>query len=276
VSLTWVDSHCHLQERYLPGEGAEDAAASLRRSFDSGVTGVVCVGTDEVTSRQAIALAADAASGRLGGGLPDVKASAGLHPHEATNDVRWLEGLLEDGRPELVGVGECGLDYYYEHAPKAEQRRAFAHQIALAHRHGLTLVIHAREAWDDLFEVLESEGVPSQTVLHCFTGGPTEASRCVEAGMAVSFSGIVTFKSADDVRAAVREVPLEHLLVETDSPFLAPVPHRGATNEPAWVPLVGVAVAEAGGWSSDEVASASRQNAARLFRLDLVEGRKRL
>ena len=139
----------------------------------------------------------------------------------------------------MVAVGECGLDYYYEHSPRPAQRAAFAAQIALAHAHGLALVIHARDAWDDLFDVLESEGVPERTILHCFTGGPDELDRCVRAGMFVSFSGIITFKNAGDVRQAAARCPLDRLLVETDSPFLAPVPHRGRPNEPSLLPLVG-------------------------------------
>ena len=136
----------------------------------------------------------------------------------------------------LVAVGECGLDYHYDHSPRDAQRTAFAEQIALAQRHGLALVIHARQAWDDLFDVLEAEGVPERTVLHCFTGGPEEARRCLDAGMFVSFSGIVTFKNAVEVREAAALCPLDRLLVETDSPFLAPAPHRGKANEPAFVP----------------------------------------
>ena len=128
-------------------------------------------------------------------------------------------------------------------------------------------MIHARDAWDDLFSVLDSEGVPAETVLHCFTGGPREAERCVELGLTVSFSGIVTFKNAQDIREAAIGVPLDRLLVETDAPFLAPVPHRGATNEPSWVSLVGAAVAAAQGRDPQEVAAATTANAARIFRL---------
>ena len=154
-----------------------------------------------------------------------------------------LERELAVGDGAVVAVGECGLDYYYEHSPRDAQRAAFAAQIALAHRHDLTLVIHARDAWADLFDVLAAEGVPARTVLHCFTGGVDEVERCLAAGMFVSFSGIVTFKNAADVRAAAERCPLDRLLVETDSPFLAPVPHRGRTNEPSYLPYVGEAIA---------------------------------
>ena len=137
----------------------------------------------------------------------------------------------------------------------------------MAHDRGLALVIHARDAWEDLFDVLASEGVPTETVLHCFTGGPAEAERCVEMGLSVSISGIVTFKNAHDVRAAAAVVPLDRLLVETDAPFLAPVPNRGATNEPGWVGLVGEAVAAAQARAVVDVANATTANATRIFRL---------
>jgi TatD DNase family protein len=269
VSRGWVDSHCHLQEHYLPSDEASAAVGALERAAAALVAAVVCVGTDEATSRQAIALAAAVADGSLGAGLPVVRAAVGLHPHEAADELGWLDELTRSPSDLLVALGECGLDYHYEHAPRAAQRQSFAHQIALAQERDLTLVIHARDAWEDLFSVLGSEGVPPRCVLHCFTGGPSEAARCVELGMAVSFSGIVTFKNADELRAAVREVPLSRLLVETDSPWLAPVPFRGKQNEPAWVGLVGDAVSEAGGWEAEKVARATSANASALFGLDL-------
>ncbi len=193
-------------------------------------------------------------------------ASIGLHPHEATAGVDGVAALLARecavGDGVVVAVGECGLDYYYEHSPRAEQRVAFAAQIALAHAHDLALVIHARDAWDDLFDVLAAEGVPERTILHCFTGGPEELDRCLRAGMFVSFSGIITFKSASDIRDAAARCPLDRLLVETDSPFLAPVPHRGRANEPSLLPLVGATVASVKGCAVDEIAQSTAAAAA--------------
>ncbi len=139
--------------------------------------------------------------------------------------------------------------------------------MALAHTHGLALVIHTREAWDDTFDILAAEGVPDRTVFHCFTGGPGEARRALDAGGHLSFSGIVTFKGADDVRGAVALCPLDRLLVETDAPFLAPVPHRGRTNEPAFVPVVGAAVAAVKGLDVAEVEHASWVSAEAVFGL---------
>jgi TatD DNase family protein len=157
------------------------------------------------------------------------------------------------------------LDYYYEHSPRHTQRTAFAEQIALAHAHSLALVIHARDAWDDLFDVLTVEGVPERTILHCFTGGPDELDRCVRAGMFVSFSGIITFKNAADIREAAARCPLDRLLIETDSPFLAPVPHRGRPNEPALLPLVGATVADVKGCAIEEIAVSTAAAAAAAF-----------
>ena len=268
----WFDSHCHLQERYLEGgeeAPAADVAEVLRRASQSGVHSIICVGTDPRTSTQAVSLAEQARSGALGSGIPRLWATAGLHPHEASAGTAELAQLVEGlaGSDNLVAVGECGLDYHYYHSSRADQRTAFAEQIALAHRHDLALVIHSRSAWDDLFDVLAGEGVPDRTVLHCFTGGPTELTRCLDAGMFVSFSGIVTFKNAAEVREAAVLCPLDRLLVETDSPFLAPPPHRGRQNEPAYVGIVGAAVAEAKGVDPVDLAQSAASATARCFGL---------
>ena len=172
-------------------------------------------------------------------------ATAGVHPHEASGGVEGLEALLAE--PEVVAVGECGFDLHYEHSPRDAQREVFAAQVELALAHDLALVIHTREAWAETFDVLAATGVPERTVFHCFTGGPDEARRCLDLGGYLSFSGIVTFKTADELRAAAALCPLDRLLVETDSPYLAPVPHRGEPNRPALLPLVGAAVAAAQG-----------------------------
>jgi TatD DNase family protein len=281
----WFDSHCHVQEGFLGGDPDESAgggasggtgasggnsrnglAPLLERARAAGIDRLVCIGTGPTTSRQAVAVARTTAAE---GVAPRAWASIGLHPHEASEGVAEVAALLDRELAEpdgsVVAVGECGLDYYYEHSPRDAQRRAFAAQIALAHTHGLALVIHARDAWDDLFDVLDAEGVPERTVLHCFTGGPDEVGRCLRAGMFVSFSGIVTFKNATDVRAAAEACPLERLLVETDSPFLAPVPHRGRTNEPSYLPYVGAAVAAVKGCPVDEIMERSAAAAALAF-----------
>ncbi len=266
----WFDSHCHVQEEYLGGDDPAPAQLEpvLARAREAGIDRLVCIGTGVATSEQAVQMAR-ATLGAGAGTVPRAWASVGLHPHEASAGVDAVAEVLarevSSGDGAVVAVGECGLDYYYEHSPRDAQRAAFAAQISLAHAHGLALVIHARDAWDDLFDVLASEGVPERTVLHCFTGGPEEVDRCLQAGMFVSFSGIITFKNATDVRAAAVRCPLDRLLVETDSPFLAPVPHRGRTNEPAYLPLVGETVATVKGCSIDEVRERTAANAAMIF-----------
>jgi TatD DNase family protein len=270
VTAGWFDSHCHVQEEYLGGDGERDGAADLEpvlaRAREAGIGRLVCIGTGAATSDQAVRVARATAAA---GSAPRAWASIGLHPHEASQGVDEVAALLARelavGDGAVVAVGECGLDYFYEHSPRAEQRAAFAAQIALAHAHGLALVIHARDAWADLFDVLGAEGVPDRTVLHCFTGGPDEVELCLRAGMYVSFSGIVTFKNAGDVRAAAALCPLDRLLVETDSPFLAPVPHRGRPNEPSYLPLVGEAIAAVKACSVGEIMERSATAAAMAF-----------
>ena len=266
----WFDSHCHVQEEYLggeeSGEGERDLSLVLGRAAEAGVDRLVCIGTGVTTSTQAVAVAR---ASRRDGRAPTAWASIGLHPHDAAAGVDGVAGLLAhelaaaDG--VVVAVGECGLDYYYEHSPRPVQRAAFAAQIALAHAHGLALVIHARDAWDDLFDILAAEGVPERTILHCFTGGPDEVDRCLRAGLFVSFSGIITFKNSADVRQAAARCPLDRLLVETDSPFLAPVPHRGRANEPALLPLVGATVAEVKGCTVESIAASTAAAAAAAY-----------
>jgi TatD DNase family protein len=247
----WVDSHCH-----LPEDPAE-ADPILHRARDGGVEWAVCVGTDLATSRAAIAHAER---------HEDVFATVGLHPHDAVRLAdEWDELVALTDHPSVVGIGEAGFDLHYNHSPHADQEAAFRAQVRLAHESGKALVIHSREAWDDTFRVLEEERVPAHTIFHCFTGGPNAARRALELGTYLSYSGIVTFKSAHDLRAAARVAPLDRVLVETDSPYLAPVPHRGSANEPAYVAVVGAGVAEARDEGVETVAAATRATAATVF-----------
>jgi TatD DNase family protein len=239
----------------------DDVAAVLAAARTAGVTRVVTIGTDAAESQAAIAVAA--AHG-------DVWATVGLHPHDAKNGVDTIVPFLE--APKVVAVGECGLDYHYDHSPREVQRAAFAAQIQLAHDRGLALSVHTREAWADTFAILEAEGVPERTVFHCFTGGEEEARRCLDLGAFLSFSGVITFKSADDVRDGARMCPLDRLLVETDSPFLTPVPLRGQPNTPANIPLVGTGVASVKGVDPEQVEAASWANTQRLYELPKSHG----
>ncbi len=257
MALRWIDNHCHLG---WEGDDAPTEEAIDRMVADAQVAGVerfVTVGTDVPRSAAAVAAAA-----RHPG---VVWATVGLHPHDAKLGLDGLAEML--AAPGVVAVGECGLDYHYEHSPRATQREAFAAQIGWAHERGLALMVHTREAWEDTFAVLDAEGVPERTVFHCFTGGPGEAEQCLARGGHLSFSGIVSFPSAEDVRAAAAVCPLDRVLVETDSPYLAPVPHRGRPNRPALVPVVGEALALAMGRPVEEVAAATWSNAARVYGL---------
>jgi TatD DNase family protein len=255
----WVDSHCHVQPPYGP-DGVDAVDELLERARAAGVTRFVCVGTDLTSSRLAVELAH---------GHPDVWATVGLHPHDAArlDDEQAALHELAAASPRVVGVDEAGFDLYYRHAEPGEQEAAFRRQIRWAGELDRTLVIHTRDAWDDTFRVLAEEGVPARTVFHCFTGGPAEAERALELGAFLSFSGIVSFKNADDLRAAARLAPLDRVLVETDSPYLAPVPHRGRVNEPAFVTAVGEALARAVDVPVDELRERTTANAHKAFRL---------
>lgn len=246
----WCDSHCHLTWEGLGAQAVEDGRAA-------GVGRFVTVGTDAAQSKAAL----DFAEAHEG-----VWATVGLHPHDARLGVETVEPLVA-GQEKLVAIGECGLDYHYDLSPRPDQREAFARQVGLARQHGLALVVHSRQAWEDTFDILRAEGPPERTVFHCFTGGPAEARRALDMGAWLSFSGIVTFKNAREVREAAVFCPLERLLVETDSPFLAPVPYRGRPNAPRLVPVVGAAVAAAKAVATEEVERASWEAAAQAFGL---------
>jgi TatD DNase family protein len=248
----WTDSHCH-----VPYEGVDESAVD--EAVAAGVGRLVSVGTDARQSAAAIDVA---------GRRPEVWATVGLHPHDAVDGVATIEGLVDPLPPRVVAIGECGLDYHYDHSPRAQQRDAFALQVGLARRLGLALVIHTREAWDDTFAILAGEGAPERTVFHCFTGGPAEARRALDLGAWLSFSGIVTFRAAEDIRDAARLCPARRLLVETDSPYLAPVPHRGKPNRPSLVPIVGACLAGARGEPVTAVEDATWAAAAEAFGLE--------
>ena len=252
----WFDSHCHLTS--LRGDGEADLAAeAVAAANDNGVARMITVGCTVEDSRQVIATAAR---------FDNVWATAGVHPHDAKDGIDGLTDLLD--RPKVVAVGECGLDYYYNHSPHDVQADVFARQIEMALERDLTLVIHSRDAWDDTFDILDRVGVPERTIFHCFTGGPDEGAAAVERGAYLSFSGIVTFGSAGDVRQAAEQAPADKILIETDSPYLAPVPHRGKPNVPAHVAVVGAFMAELRGMTIDDFAAMSTANTLRAFGID--------
>ncbi|MGI9609508.1 MAG: TatD family hydrolase [Acidimicrobiia bacterium] len=253
-SVRWFDNHCHLttgaRKQVEPGDAVAEAA-------DYDVTRFLTVGCTVADSEDAISVAA---------GFDNVWATAGVHPHDAKDGIDGLQELFE--RPDRpVAVGETGLDYHYSHSPHDVQAEVFAAQIQMAHELDLALVIHSRSAWEDTFAILDENGVPSRTVFHCFTGGPAEARQALDRDCYLSFSGIVTFPSAPELREAAHLCPPGRLLVETDSPYLAPIPYRGKTNKPAWVSVVGAAIAEVRNQPVEEVAELTWNNGAELYRL---------
>jgi TatD DNase family protein len=254
-----IDSHCHLDfEAFGP-----DRQQVLARAREAGVTCFICIGSgsDTVSARQSVALAAEE---------PDVFAAVGVHPHDVArmSEADWteLEGLAR--APRVVGVGETGLDFHYNHSPADVQRQAYERFVALARAARRPVISHVRDAHDDAVEILTRAGAAEVGgVIHCFTGGVAEARRYLDLGHHLSFSGILTFKNAQPIRDAAAFAPLDRVLVETDAPFLAPIPHRGKRNEPAFMKETLRVLAEVRGADVNEVERATAANTRRLFRL---------
>jgi TatD DNase family protein len=248
-----VDSHCHLDFADFAAERDEVVA----RARAAGIGTMLTIGTrlDEFPAVEAIAEAD-----------PDIWCSVGAHPHEAADHAAMTAAELAAlaAHPRVVGIGETGLDYHYDHSPRDVQARVFRTHIRAARASGLPLIIHAREADDDIARILREEAAPPG-VMHCFSSGRGLAEAALDLGFYISISGIVTFKNADDLRSIVRDVPLERLLVETDAPYLAPVPYRGRRNEPAYVATTAAAVAALKGIAPEEFARATTDNFFRLF-----------
>jgi TatD DNase family protein len=249
----WFDSHCHLFDV------AGDPGGVVARAAEAGVSDMLVCGTDPATSAAAAGLAE----------LPGVWAAAGLHPTSAREWDDEAESALEEllRRERVVAVGESGLDLYWDTSYLNVQQRVFEAHVAWAKRYDKALVIHTRSSVDEAIEILERVSPPERLVFHCWSGDRPQMERVLALGAFVSFAGNVTFKSAGDLRELAAAVPADRLLVETDSPYLAPVPHRGKPNEPAHVVLVGTAVAEARGELVEAVAEATTRNARRLLGL---------
>ncbi|HZC99040.1 MAG TPA: TatD family hydrolase [Actinomycetes bacterium] len=249
-----IDTHCHL---HLLEEPAREVVGRARAA---GVGHLVDVGVDLESSRQAAENA-----GRLEG----VSATAGVHPHDAVTlspqVLEELRALLADER--VVAVGETGLDYFRDHSPRDVQRAAFAAHVRLARELDKALVVHSRDAFEDVLAVLEREGPPERVVLHCFSGDERMAARALDAGYHVSFAGTVTFKNARRLREACAVVPLERMVLETDSPYLSPHPFRGRPNRPERVAVTAATVARVHGLPVEEVARATTATAVRAFGL---------
>lgn len=256
------DSHCHLQDPSFDPDRDE----VLARAWEAGVREIVVIGSDPESAAAARALS-DESAGRET--RPALWFTAGLHPHEAS---RWSPDTRRAVEAELdrgaVAVGEIGLDHHYDNSPRVLQRIAFADQLTMARERDLPAVVHSRDAEGDTMQILDDSGIsPARVVLHCFTGSAEMLRGAVERGVFVSFSGIATFGSFDAARL-VPAVPAERLLVETDAPYLAPVPHRGRRNEPAFLPATIAALADRRGVSATELAAQTRTSARAFYRLD--------
>jgi len=256
---TIIDSHCHLDM----DEFAADSDDVLARAAAAGVSAMITIGAGGPleANERAVALAAAHAP---------LYATVGVHPHEASlaTDpvVAALEALV--AQPKVVAIGETGLDYFYDNSPRPQQRAAFGRFIQLARARHLPVVVHLRDADADALDIMRAERAgETGGVIHCFSGDAASARAFLDVGFHISFSGIVTFKNADALREAARIVPADRLLVETDAPFLAPVPYRGRRNEPALVVQTAALLAEVRGESFETVAEHTRRNAQRLFRL---------
>lgn len=252
----WFDTHCHLYDL----EDEEPWDAVIQRADAASVAGVLVVGVDETTSLRAVELA-------MASDL--IWAGAAFHPTSSKGwQDSWLDPidrLLDNER--VVAIGETGLDFYHDTSFVEDQRRMFAAHIELAKKREKTLVIHTRGSVDQALEMLQEHGPPRRLVFHCWSGDLEQLNRALDLGAFISFAGNVSFKNASDLREAARAVPVDRLVVETDAPYLAPVPHRGKRNEPAFVRFVGEAVAAARGATADELAEVTTSNARRLFDL---------
>jgi TatD DNase family protein len=255
-----IDSHAHIQGKEYAGE----TEAVIARAREAGVEKIVVVGGagDMSSNTEAIALAES---------HPNIYATLGMHPHDAKDvadeDLEDLGKLTS--HPKVVAVGESGLDYYYNHSPRDVQRRVFIQFIHMARETGLPIVVHERDAAQDAAELLRSEGAGKlRGVIHCFTGNYESACAYLELGFYLSFTGIITFKNAEPLRDVVRKVPLDRIFVETDSPYLTPVPHRGKRNEPAYVRFVAETIARIKDISLEEVAETTTRNVQNLFNIE--------
>jgi len=255
--LSMIDSHCHLdQERF-----ADDLPAVLDRARTAGVTAMICVGSGEdlTSARASVALAARE---------PDVYATVGVHPHDVRGmtTADWSELQTLAALPRVVGVGETGLDYFYDRSPRDVQQVAYRRFVALARTVRKPLSSHVRDAHADAAAILRDENAADVGgVIHCFTGNVDDARAYLDLGHHLSFSGILTFKTADDIRAAAAFAPADRILVETDAPFLAPIPNRGKRNEPAFVARTLETLALLRGISVEEAVRVTSENTRRLF-----------
>jgi TatD DNase family protein len=251
-----IDSHAHLDDRRYDG----DREQMLQRAREAGVEGFVTIGCDLATSRAAVELADR---------YPFVYATVGVHPHEVRHvQDGWYDELRGLARhPKVVAYGEIGLDYHYDHSPRDVQRARFREQVRVARELRLPIVVHTREAQDDTLAILREERASEPGgVFHCFSGDAWLAKDALALGFYLSFSGVLTFQNATILREIAATVPMDRLLIETDCPYLTPVPYRGKRNEPAFVGLVARTLATVKSVSAEEIGRVTSENARRLFR----------
>src|SRR3990167_119369 len=253
-----IDTHAHL-------DSLDDLPGTLARAREKGIGRIVAISSDLASSRDTVSISEI---------YENVFAAVGIHPHAAktadSGALKEIETLA--GADKVVAVGETGLDYNYLNSEKDAQIISLAAQIGIAYRVGLPLVIHVRDADPDLINILRTEKVSDRTgVIHCFTGNYETARKYLDLGFYISFSGIATFKKSEEIRDAAKKIPGDRLLIETDSPYLAPVPLRGKTNEPAYVKYVAETIADTRGVSPEKIAEVTTENAERLFRFERFE-----
>lgn len=251
-----IDTHAHLDHEWFD----EDRDDVVRRALAAGVGAIITIGADLPSSEAAV---------RLAERYPSVYAAVGIHPHDAKTADEAAYARLKElaAHPKVVAIGEIGLDYYYDYSPRDVQRSVFIRQLQLAREVGLPFVVHCRDASEDVMAILREHGQGLPGLLHSFTGSPAMAEECLAMGYYISVGGMLTFKNAGAVREAVAVVPLERIVLETDAPYLAPVPLRGRRNEPAYVRHVADFLAKERGLNPAEVARVTTANARRFFRL---------
>lgn len=256
-----VDSHCHLNYPEF-----EDLPAVLQRANDNDVNIMQTISTKRSDFAEVKKIAEE---------NEQVYCSIGIHPHEAEKhqDISIEELVKEATHPKVIGIGETGLDYYYEHSPREEQKSSFRIHIEAARQLDLPVIVHTRDAEEDTIEILadEMQKTPFKFLIHCFTSSKQLADKSVELGGYISLSGILTFKKAEEIQSVAKELPLDRILVETDAPYLAPVPHRGKPNEPAFTKHTAEFLAELRGIPYDEIAKSTTDNFLRLFDLSRVQ-----
>ena len=247
-----IDTHAHL-------EMLEDIPQVIERARDTGIERIVAVSSDLISSNKTVEIAED---------FPMVFTAVGIHPHEASSFDEEVLSQIEDlcNEQKVVAIGETGLDYHYMHSPRDIQINSFRRHIELAKKLDLPLIIHVREAHDDVLKMLKEEAAwETMGVIHSFTGDYETAKKYIDEGFYISFSGILTFKNAEDIRQAAKKIPIERILIETDSPYLAPIPFRGKRNEPSYIKYVAEKIAELRGISSEKIEEETTANAKNLF-----------